>query len=168
MDKFRELVLKELPGLMRYATALTGNYQNAEDLLASCLEISLQRVDHRDPNNNLKYWLLAIIHNIYMDPENGFRDLPQAQENVDNDSDSTSKFDRLALQKLQIALQNLPPLQKQVFILITLEEIPYKDVKEITELTLANVMSLLHQSRKTMRQQTFRKVLTPKVATRGH
>jgi len=166
MEKFQELVLKELPSLMRYATALTGNYQNAENLLASCLEISLQQVDHRDPNNNIKYWLLAIIHNIYMEPDNKFRDLPQTQDEIDHDSDS--KFDKLSLQKLQIALRNLPPLQKQVFILITLEEIPYKDVREITELTLANIMALLHKSRQTMRQQTFRKVLSPKVATNGH
>lgn len=163
MEKFQKMVLEELPSLMRYATALTGTYKHAEDLLAICLEHSIKQMEHRDPAVSIRHWLMAIIHNIYMQPENGLQENSLHEQDQAALLETESKFDRLAIQKLQSALHGLPPLQKQVFILVTLEEIPYNDIKAITDLSLANIMSLLHRSRRKIRQHTFPETVNSKV-----
>lgn len=165
MDEFRKSLLLETPALMRYATALMGDYPNAEELVAQCIERALKIAEHRDTNLKLRYWLLAILTSIYNNLENNLNN------NLNNNPDNSayaglgddieprakpeSKFDKLFLQEIQTALHSLPTQQKQVLLLVTLEDIPYKDIKTIMDLPLSKVMALLHQSRQTLRQQTF-------------
>lgn len=157
MNEFPKLIAQELPGLMRYATALSGNYNNAEDLMAQALEKALTQVDQWDPQKNLKHWLLAIINHTYNEPRNGFKTRPHNPTDREKALKTPTEFDHLLLQELQTALHKLPVEQKQVFLLVTVEEIDYKDVKNIMNLPLPKVMTLLHQSRKTLRQKMYTK-----------
>lgn len=146
--------MKELPHVMRYATALTGNYHSAEELLAQSLVRALKIAEHRDKKLSLRYWLLAILSNIYNDPYNNFATKVQNNHASNIKIKAESKFDQLFLQELQTALHRLPPFQKQVFLLVTLEEIPYKDITSIIDLPLNKIMALLQQSRQSLRQLT--------------
>ena len=57
----------EIPYLRRYARALTGNPDAADDLVQDGLERAIARFDQFQPGTNLRAWLFTILHNMRCD-----------------------------------------------------------------------------------------------------
>src|ERR1051326_8924837 len=60
-------VADQLPSLRRYAGALTRDHAEAEDLIHDALLRAYERRATFRPDRNLRAWLLAILHNIFID-----------------------------------------------------------------------------------------------------
>ena len=57
----------EIPYLRRYARALTGGAEAADDLVQDSLERAIARFDQFRPGTNLRAWLFTIVHNMRCD-----------------------------------------------------------------------------------------------------
>jgi len=55
-----------IPGLRRYALALTRDADAADDLVQDCLERALTRRRLWRPTGTVKSWLLIILHNQFI------------------------------------------------------------------------------------------------------
>ena len=60
-------VLEHIPGLRRYARALTGNAAEADDLVQECLSRALARQEKAGDIRNLRAYLFTILHNAHVD-----------------------------------------------------------------------------------------------------
>src|SRR5512142_1882780 len=61
----RTLVIEQLPGLRRYARALTGNAWAADDLVQDTLERACGKWRLWVVGSDLRAWLFTVMHNIF-------------------------------------------------------------------------------------------------------
>ena len=156
---FESDVVVLLPILRRYAHALTGNAAWADDLVQDTAERALRRWTTWSANGNLRAWLLTILRNLYIDQ------LRKQREISTGDNDALwrgmavpeEKVDGLFLRDVQRALYSLPMEQREVLLLIGLEELSYQEASSILKIPLGTVMSRLSRAREHMHGLMFAK-----------
>ncbi len=150
MQEFKQLLVEHIPGLMRYAIALLGNYSSAEDLVQDCLERALHKSDQWDHSRAMKPWLFTILHNAFVDDHRRRSGSPIV--NVDADeilrAIAPSQSDLLAIRDLCRQLAELAPEQREILLMVSLEGLGYKEISNIIDVPVGTVMSRLHRARK--------------------
>lgn len=140
-----------LPRLRRYARALTGDRHAADDLVQDTLErgwAKLSLFSRSERGGRLDAWLLAIMHNVFV---NQYRNRPPAADPLDElhaePAARATQEDGLAVSDLQRALGELPAEQREVLLLVTLEEYSYTEAAGIVGVPVGTVMSRLARAR---------------------
>jgi RNA polymerase sigma-70 factor (ECF subfamily) len=152
MDEYKKLLVGQIPSLLRYATALTGNPVHAEDLLQDCLERALKKSAQWNPEKKLSTWLHTILHNLFVDQYRRQKNSPLTDNGgIDHSSVSQSnQLDFIQLQEVKQHIANLPEEQREVLLLVSLQGMDYKTVSEIVDAPMGTVMSRLHRARKAL------------------
>ena len=142
-----------LPQLRRYARALTGDAAWADDLVQDTAERALARSRAFRPGSNLRAWLLTILRHLYIDQLRGRREIA-----VDDDSAPwrtleapRGEVDSLVLRDVQRALYCLPVEQREVLLLVSVEELSYQEASVVLSVPIGTVMSRLSRAREHMR-----------------
>lgn len=150
MQEFRQLLITQIHGLMRYALALLGNYSSAEDLVQDCMEHALGKYDQWDRSRSIKPWLFRILHNIFIDNQrkNATSPIVNADEDEILAAVAPSQPDLLALRDVSRHLASLPPEQREVLLMVSLGGLEYKEIGKIIGVPVGTVMSRLHRARK--------------------
>lgn len=144
-------LLAEIPRLRRYARALTGDRARADDLVQDTLERALDRWRLWRPGN-LRAWLMTIMHNLFVN-EVRMAAAVEYRDDADLPEHSTrpSQSDGLELRDLERTLQTLPAEQREVLLLVGLEELAYEEVARIVGVPVGTVMSRLSRARVRLR-----------------
>lgn len=148
-------LVAHIPGLRRYARALTGDAWAADDLVQDTLERACTKWRLWRAGSNLRAWLFTVMHNVYVNQVR--RAMQQsaagvaipvediAHELTTPDTNGTDTLD------LQRCLLRLPEDQRVVLLLVTLEDLSYDDVARITGVPVGTVMSRLSRARSRLR-----------------
>lgn len=154
---FESDVVILLPILRRYAHALTGDAAWADDLVQDTAERALSRWSMWRPHSNLRAWLLTILRNVYLDQLRKQREITGSDELADWHAMAASeeKVDGLFLRDVQRALYRLPVEQREVLLLVGLEELSYQEASAILKIPLGTVMSRLSRAREHMHSLMF-------------
>lgn len=148
MDSFAD----HLPRLRRYARALTGDRHAADDLVQDTLERGWAKLSLWRRGSRLDSWLLAIMHNVFV---NQVRSRPPAAASLDDlvvePATRAVQGDELEVRDLQAALARLPPEQREVLLLVTLEEYSYAETARLLGVPIGTVMSRLARAREKLR-----------------
>ncbi|MBT9504693.1 MAG: sigma-70 family RNA polymerase sigma factor [Burkholderiaceae bacterium] len=145
-------LLTWLPRLRRYARALAGNRDDADDLVQDTLERAWSRSGLWRGVADMRAWLFAIMHNLHVDGVRRPRPLT-----VDLDEDflefatPPTQGERLDVLDLQAALDLLPIEQKEILLLIALEDMAYADIAATLGIPIGTVMSRLSRGRERLR-----------------
>lgn len=142
-----------LPRLRRYARALVGDREASDDLVQDTLERAWSRAGQWQPGSDLRGWLFSIMHNLHIDHVRR----PGLNVRALDDSDlelptRATQSDRLDVIDLQSALTHLPDEQRQVLLLIALEEMSYEEVSQTLGIPIGTVMSRLSRGRERLRR----------------
>ena len=143
-----------IPDLRRYARALTGDAWAADDLVQDTLERACARWQLWSAGSDLRAWLFTLMHNLFID---GARRAVRQQgrqvdvEDVANELVAPGSVPDQALD-LQRCLLRLPDDQREVLLLVTLEDLGYEDVARITGVPVGTVMSRLSRARARLRE----------------
>ena len=148
-------LLSWVPRLRRYARALVGNRDDADDLVQDTLERAWSKAglwrgggEVRD----LRAWLFGVMHNLHID---GIRRPKLATVPMDDDTPevaiASTQGERLAVLDLQGALDLLPVEQKEIVLLVALEDMSYADVAGTLGIPIGTVMSRLSRGRERLR-----------------
>jgi RNA polymerase sigma-70 factor (ECF subfamily) len=65
----RDAIIAEIPRLRRYARALTGRPEVADDLVQDTLERALDNWRFWQLGRELRPWLFSIMHNLHVDTQ---------------------------------------------------------------------------------------------------
>ncbi|WP_035373380.1 RNA polymerase sigma factor [Pseudoduganella violaceinigra] len=139
-----------LPRLRRYARALTGDSASADDLVQDTVERGWSRIGQWRPDGDLRAWLFGIMHNLHIDQLR--RSPPPAMELDDGALPAPAAGSPLEMRDLERALQLLPAAQREVLLLVALEEMRYEDVAATLGIPLGTVMSRLSRARENVRR----------------
>ncbi|SUY26808.1 Probable RNA polymerase sigma-C factor [Burkholderia oklahomensis] len=150
---FETDVVGWLPQLRRYARALTGDPAWADDLVQDTAERALARMRAFRPDSNLRAWLLTILRHLYIDQLRARREFA-----VDEDDGPwrtleapTGQVDALVLRDVQRMLYRLPLEQREVLLLVCVEELSYQEASAVLGVPVGTVMSRLSRAREHMR-----------------
>ena len=140
-----------IPRLRRYARALLGAGADADDLVQDTVARGWDKLSSWRPGSDMRAWLFGIMHNLHADQ---LRRAPPAAMELDDtlaapSSDATAG--RLALRDLDTALRQLPPGQREVLLLVALEELSYDEVAAVLQIPAGTVMSRLSRGRERLR-----------------
>lgn len=147
-----DLLTTQIPRLRRYARALSRNVQVADDLVQDCLERALRKGHHWEAGTDLRAWLFTVMHNVYINGLRRKRPETEPMEHTDYPDPRAQAPDAgLQLRDLEQGLALLAPEQREVLLLVCLEEMSYAQVAEVTGVPIGTVMSRLHRARERMR-----------------
>ncbi len=144
-----------LPRLRRYARALTGDRFLADDLVQDTLERALAKFALWRNSGRLEAWLLTVMHNVFANQIRARAARPpmsEFDELAQEPAIRAAQNDRLEVADLATALDRLPPEQREVLLLVTLEELSYEETARILDIPLGTVMSRLSRARDRLRR----------------
>jgi RNA polymerase sigma-70 factor (ECF subfamily) len=142
-----------LPQLRRYAYALTGDPAWADDLVQDTAERALLRSASFRPDSNLRAWLLTILRHLYLDQLRGRREIATDDEHAPWHlmPAPAGQVDGLVLRDLQRALYCLSLEQREVVLLVCVEELSYQEASVVLSVPVGTVMSRLARGREHLR-----------------
>lgn len=158
MSEFTLLLEQEIPRLRRYVRALRRDRLEADDLVQDCLVRALAKQHLWRSGTDLRAWLFTILHNLHINEvrrsvreENRIADAGEFLRPAPADPAA-----RLALLELDQAIGKLPENQRQVVLLIDLEDMDYDQAAAILGVPTGTVRSRLARARDTLRRRLDR------------
>ena len=154
--EFAQRLVALLPRLRRYARALTADTHAADDLVQDTIERGWTRSRQWQPGTDLRAWLFTIMHNLYVNDLRRRKSRPELLALDDEALDAprrATQEDGLGLRDLQAALDRLPMEQREVLLLVGLEEMSYAEVAKTLSIPIGTVMSRLSRARERLRVQ---------------
>lgn len=161
----RSELIAQIPGLRRYARALTGDAWAADDLVQDTLERACKKWRLWVVGTDLRAWLFTLMHNLFVNQLR--RASRQAGLGAALDMDALSEElaapdagQEQALD-LQRCLMCLPQDQRAVLLLVSLEDMSYEETARIVGVPVGTVMSRLSRARTRLRELMTSPVKTP-------
>jgi RNA polymerase sigma-70 factor (ECF subfamily) len=166
VDRFEALLVEEIPALRRYARALCRDSAQVDDLVQECLLRAVSRRRLWLSQKGMRPWLFTILHNIFVNtlrrnvnsPSSGLAE-PFEDSFVSDDD----PHDLCTLSDFEAALCRLSPEQREVLLLVGLEQMSYKDVSKIVGVPVGTVMSRLSRARSSLREGLAGAVSTARI-----
>jgi RNA polymerase sigma factor (sigma-70 family) len=149
---FDELARRHRPALTAYAGSLAPS-SRAEDVVQdSLLKAYLALRDGAEPDL-LRAWLFRIVRNTAIDEQRGFRPHEQLDENYDGvEQPPQALARRERLGALVLAIQDLPPAQRQAIVQRELEGRGHEEIAQAMKLSPGSVRQLIYRARHTLRE----------------
>ena len=148
----RSQVVEQLPGLRRYARALTGDAWAADDLVQDTLERACAKWQLWLAGTDLRAWLFTMMHNLYLNQRRTVQPTAGATPLDDVHSDLPApEGEKDAMLDLARCLQRLPEDQRAVLLLVTLEDMSYAETAKVLGVPIGTVMSRLSRARSRLR-----------------
>ncbi len=158
--------------LYNFAHWLTGNRDEAEDLVQEAYSKALRGFSSFQQNTNFRAWMYRILRNTFLTSRTGLKatmTIPlDAEEDshevaVVSDTQETILIERSNSQLLQSAIDELPMHFREVLLLCEVEEMSYQQIAETLSIPIGTVMSRLSRARKTLRNNLSRHLQTTAV-----
>lgn len=150
---FTELLGEQIPRLRRYARALAGDLETADDLVQDCLERAWDRRHQWRADSDLRAWLFAILYSQFVNHLRRRRYITSGIPLDERVHDTgTSAGDGIGQVELNSALQRLSVEHRAVLLLVCLEGFSYEDTATTLGIPVGTVMSRLHRAREGLRR----------------
>jgi len=147
-----------LAPLYNFAHLLTGNRDEAEDLVQEACVKALRGFSSFTPGTNFRAWMYRILRNTFLTSRTGLRvtvslddeESTVAEPEVNDDPESLL-FARADQAEIRRALEQLPVAHREIILLCDVEEMSYKEIAELAGIPIGTVMSRLSRARRAMR-----------------
>ena len=155
MDEIRSRMIELLPRLRRFAFALTGDRDKADDLVQDTCERALAHLDQWKPGTSLDSWMYRIAQNIWVDhhrsrkSQGGEQPLDDIENLIGIDGRKVTES-RLTLAAVTEGISRLPSDQQVLVAMVCVEGISYKEAAGILGIPIGTVMSRLSRARQTL------------------
>ena len=145
------LIVPYIPNLRRYARALVGDRDGADDLVQDTLERAVRKFHLWRPGD-LRAWLFSIMHNVFVNQLKARKIKPEVEIDEASIPAHVPTVNSVDVLDLQRALQCLAPEQREVLLLVALEDMTYADVSGALGIPIGTVMSRLSRGRERLRR----------------
>lgn len=164
--EFLDEAIPHMNLLYNFARHLTGNEEDANDLLQDTYLKAYRFWDKYEKGTNIRAWLFRIMKNSYI---NKYRKNSKEPESVDfgeieefytsvqeeeaiEDNLAKKIFNNLFEDEVQKAIDELPTDFKTVIILCDIEGFTYEEIAEFLDIPIGTVRSRLHRARKVLQK----------------
>lgn len=155
LNRFEKLLIAEIPSLRRYARALSGDDNRADDLVQDCLTRAISRRKLWISHKGMRPWLFSIMHNIFINDLRHANKTPIVDSTDDYRSSSLSQDDAdsmVAQSDFDQALAQLSAEYREALLLVGLEQLSYKQAARVAGVPVGTIMSRLARARDQLRK----------------
>ena len=146
-------IVEHIPRLRRYARALVGDRYSADDLVQDTLERACNKLHLWRPGSDMRAWLFSIMHNVFVNQVRSRRyEVDVRVEDLPQMAVRATQGQNLELGDVDRALRTLPAEQREVVLLVSIEEFTYEQVSRALDIPIGTVMSRLSRGRERLRQ----------------
>ncbi len=157
--EFEKLAVPLLDGLYNFACWLSGNPDEARDLVQETFLKSLRGFSSFREGTNFRAWMYRILRNTFLTSRTGLERRNTQQEDeegfaelvVSQETPELSLIRRADTELVQAAIAQLAPIFQEVILLADLEEMRYQEIAETLDIPIGTVMSRLARARKQVR-----------------
>ena len=171
-EKTRDLeisALEYMDALFNFAMRMSGNREDAEDLVQDTY-LKMHRFLHTfEEGSNLKAWLFKILRNTFI---NKYRKKMREPQEINDNNEDFSLYDRIAADKdeydplnkssfnieefleddVKCALESLPLAFREIVCYSDLEGLSYEEISEVIGCPIGTVKSRLFRSRRLLQK----------------
>jgi len=144
-------IVELIPRLRRYARALVSDRARADDLVQDTLERAWNKFHLWRPGSDLRAWLFTVMHNVHVNQVRASRDHAMLDDEGPEMAVAAVQGASLEIRDLERALAVLSPEQREVLLLIALEDMSYAEVAAMLDIPIGTVMSRLSRAREKLR-----------------
>ncbi len=150
---FGQQLITLLPNLRRFALSLTRSAPAADDLVQITCEKALVNQASFTEGTRLDAWLFRIMRNAWIDQLRknktaGVSVDVDALTDITGDDGRTQTENTLMLKATRAAIAELPDDQRDVLVLVCIEELTYQEASDVLDVPIGTVMSRLARARK--------------------
>ena len=148
-----------LPNMRRFALSLARRPDLADDLVQQACERALAHAASFQPGTRFDAWMFRIIRNLWIDhirrdKTAGPQDDIEDRRDLMGDDGERSMEARLTLGSVAEAMELLPADQRELMLLVCVEDLSYRDAAEVLGVPIGTVMSRLARARKKLAELT--------------
>lgn len=156
MAEDRDRVARELvaflPNLRRFSIALSGSRDMGDELLQAACERALANADRFRAGTRFDAWMFQIIRNLYIDGLRrrrtaGVEEDIEGRDDLVGESGEQTVEARMTLRSVGEAIAELPVDQREVLILVCVEDLSYREAAALLDIPIGTVMSRLARAR---------------------
>jgi RNA polymerase sigma-70 factor (ECF subfamily) len=163
-DAVNQLVTKYRARAYQYAYRLTGNQDDASDLVAEAFVRAYTALPRFRKDSQFTTWLFRIVTNCFLDAKKKAARKPTDQLEdawVDADAHSTIVEQESPVeaseraereQIMQQAIEKLPEYQRAMIVMFHVENLSYEDIAATLDLPIGTVKSRLNRARLALRE----------------
>lgn len=144
-------VIAYIPRLRRYARALLGERSAADDLVQDTLERALNKLHLWKRGTDLRAWLFTVMHNVHVNQVRSRREHASLDGTALEIPVRATQDVRLETRDLERMLARLPVEQREVLLLVALEDLSYDEAATALGIPIGTVMSRLSRAREKLR-----------------
>jgi RNA polymerase sigma-70 factor (ECF subfamily) len=146
-------MVEHIPRLRRYARVLVRDRDAADDLVQDTLERASNKLHLWQPGSDMRAWLFAILHNVFVN-QCGKHRLEAAfdPEQLPEVAVQAAQIDRLQIADLDKALSRISADQREVLLLVAVEQMTYEEVAKLLSIPIGTVMSRVSRARNELRR----------------
>jgi RNA polymerase sigma-70 factor (ECF subfamily) len=153
---------QHIPRLRRYARALVGDRYAADDLVQDTLERAWNKLHLWRQGSDMRAWLFAIMHNVFVNQARSRRqEIERNMEELPPMAVRATQGQNLELIDMERVLQALPEDQREVILLVAVEQLTYEETSRALSVPIGTVMSRLSRGRERLRQITSGEAAMP-------
>lgn len=158
-DPQQQLVVL-LPRLRRFACALTGSPDEADDVVQTACERALARLDQWQPGTRFDSWMFRIIQNLWIDRARARRVRGEesgvdALENMPAPAAGNAAEGHILLRRTEEAIAELPDDQRVVLAMVSIDGLSYREAATALELPIGTIMSRLARARRRLHEKVY-------------
>lgn len=147
-----ELVREHADAVYRVALSVTRNPILAEDASQDALIKAWQALPSFRGDAPLRNWILRITHNtaitLLRKRRDELRDPNELPDTISHRTVESQVHDRMALDRFELALQDLDPLSRSIVVLREVEGLSYDEICDVLELPMPTVKTRLLRARR--------------------
>ena len=148
-----QIIVQHIPRLRRYARALVGDRYAADDLVQDTLERAWNKLHLWRPGSDMRAWLFSIMHNVFVNQVRSRRHEVEVRiEELPRVAVRATQGQNLEVADVDRALRALPAEQREVVLLVSIEDLTYEEVSRALDIPIGTVMSRLSRGRERLRQ----------------
>ncbi|MCA1442567.1 RNA polymerase sigma factor [Ensifer sp. IC4062] len=150
-----ERLIAFLPNLRRFAISLCGSRDIADDLVQAACERALAGAERFEAGTRFDAWMFRILRNLWIDHVRrqktaGVQDDISERQDIAGAHGEREAEARLTLKTVAQAIADLPNEQREVLLLVCVEELSYREAADVLGIPIGTIMSRLARARKNL------------------
>ena len=144
-------LIELIPRLRRYARALVSDRAAADDLVQDTLERAWAKLHLYRRGTDLRAWLFTVMHNVHVNRVRATRPTDPLEDDMPELAQRATQGDSLVVRDLERGIAALPLAQREVLLLVALEDLSYNETARALGIPIDTVMSRLARAREKLR-----------------
>ena len=156
-QEFRAELINVSKAVRAFAWTLTRDRDRAQDLMQESLLKAMNNYSKFEAGTNMKAWLSTIVRNTFFDQQkshaNSRTDLMGDDTSYERSDSGGESFAAKQLEEIQDYVdKNFDERERSIF-LMWVEELTYKEIADVLDISRENVGQILYRIRKLLSQE---------------